>query len=273
MLSMIELSKVTKYFGAKCAVKDIDLVIGQGDLFALLGPNGAGKSTILSMIAGLIEPSRGHIMIDKKSLCQNRKEALNSMGILFENPSFYDYLTGRENMTLIARLRGVDNKSEINRLLDMVSLLDRANDLVKKYSLGMKQRLALASALISDPDILILDEPTNGLDPEGIHIILALLQDLSTNGRKTIIISSHQIYDVESICNKIAIINNGAILCSGRLSDLLKDEIRSCVIKTDQPRECKKFLTDKSWVKSFEFIPRNKNLKQFYIETIQKSRQ
>ena len=273
MLFMIELKNVTKRFGAKFAVNDANLSISRGDMFALLGPNGAGKSTILSMIAGLIEPSQGYIMIGEKRLRLNRKETLNSMGILFENPSFYDYLTGRENMALIARLKGVHKKNELDSLLDTVSLLDRANDLVKKYSLGMKQRLALASALISDPDILILDEPTNGLDPEGIHIILALLQDLSTNRHKTILISSHQVYDVESICNKIAIINNGTILCNGRLSDLLKDEIRSCVIKTDQPRECKKFLTDKSWVKSFEFIPRNKNLKQFYIETIQKSRQ
>ena len=155
----------------------------------------------------------------------------------------------------------------------MVSLSSRANDTVKKYSLGMKQRLALACSLIANPDILVLDEPTNGLDPEGIHIILSLLRELSTNRQKTIIISSHQVYDVESICNKIAIINNGTILCNGRLDDLLKDETRSCIIKTDQPRECKKFLTDKSWVKDFEFVPRGKNLKQFYIETIQKSRQ
>jgi len=271
--AMIELENLTKYFGKKRAVQNVNLHIDRGDLFALLGPNGAGKSTILGMIAGLLKPNQGRIKINGKRFENNRNEILHSMGILFENPSFYDYLTGRENITLLARLKGCNNHKKISALFDIVSLSDRANDLVKKYSLGMKQRLALASALISDPDILILDEPTNGLDPEGIHIILALLQDLSANGRKTIIISSHQIYDVESICNKIAIINNGAILCSGRIGDLLKDEIRSCVIKTDQPRECKKFLMDKSWVKSFEFIPNNKNLKQFYIETIQKSRQ
>lgn len=270
---MIELKKVTKCFGAKCAVKDVDLLISRGDLFALLGPNGAGKSTILSMITGLIEPSRGYITIDEKNLCVDRKEILNSMGILFENPSFYDYLTGRENMALMARLKGVHKNSEIDRLLDMVSLLDRTNDLVKRYSLGMKQRLALASALISDPAILILDEPTNGLDPEGIHIILALLQDLSINKQKTIIISSHQVFDVESICNKIAIINNGSILCDGKLHELLKEDVQSCIVTTTRPDECKKFLMDKPWVKDFKFIPRKKNLKEFYIETIQRNRQ
>ena len=270
---MIKLENVTKYFGAKCAVNNISLEIDHGDLFALLGPNGAGKSTIFTMIMGLIEPTSGSIIINGSNLATNKKGILNSIGVVFENPSFYDYLSGKENITLLARLKCNCEKKQIDALLETVSLSARANDAVKKYSLGMKQRLAIACSLIANPDILVLDEPTNGLDPEGIHIILSLLQDLSTNRQKTIIISSHQVYDVESICNKIAIINNGVILCNGRLSDLLKDEMRSCVIKTDQPRECKKFLTDKSWVKSFEFVPRNNNLKQFYIETIRKSRQ
>ena len=270
---MIELENLSKYFGKKCAVQNVDLHIDRGDLFALLGPNGAGKSTILGMITGLLKPDHGRIKIDGKRFENNRNEILHSMGILFENPSFYDYLTGRENITLLARLKGCNNHKKISTLFDIVSLSDRANDLVKKYSLGMKQRLALASALISDPDILILDEPTNGLDPEGVHIILSLLQDLSKNKQTTIIISSHQVYDVESICNKIAIINNGGILCNGKLRDLLKEEVQSCLFTTDRPRECKKFLMDKPWVKDFKFVSRNKNLKEFYIETIQKNRQ
>ena len=266
---MIELKNVTKYFGRNCAVNNVNLHIGRGDLFALLGPNGAGKSTILSMIAGLLEPSHGQININGNGFKVNRKKILHSIGVVFENPSFYDYLSGKENLTLMSKLKGHNEKKTIARLLSLVSLTERENDLVKRYSLGMKQRLALATALIADPNILILDEPTNGLDPEGIQVILNLLNDFSKRHQKTIVISSHQVYDVESICNKIAIINHGNIACTGTLNELLHEDTTSCFITTDRPEECEKFLTDKPWIKDFKFIRKKKSLKDFYIETMQ----
>jgi len=267
---MIELIGVTKYFDKLCAVDNVNLCIEEGDLFALLGPNGAGKSTILNMITGLLEPTCGRIMISRKKLKLNKKNALRSIGVVFENPSFYNYLSGKENILLLAKLKGYYDRKAIGRLLDIVSLSQRSNDLVRKYSLGMKQRLALACALIADPDILILDEPTNGLDPEGIHTILNLLDGFSKQKRKTIVISSHQVYDVESICNKIEIINEGIILRDGKLDELLQDDTLSCLITTNDPEKCKNFLTEKPWVKDFKFINRKKSLKEFYIETIKK---
>jgi len=265
---MIELRNITKYFGTNCAVNNVDLSIEHGDLFALLGPNGAGKSTILGMITGLIEPSHGKIQINGNELISNKKMLVRKMGVVFENPSFYLYLTGKENLELLAKLKGYPDKKMINKLLDTVSLTSRAKDLVKKYSLGMKQRLALACALIGNPDILILDEPTNGLDPEGIQDILTLLVNFSKQNQKTILISSHQVYDIESICNKIAIINKGSMLCYGKLDELLCENAVSCLITTDNLNECKRILADKPWVKDFTLINRKKNLRDFYIERI-----
>jgi len=265
---MIDLTNITKYFGDKCAIKNINLTIEKGDLFALLGPNGAGKSTILGITSGLLSPSSGDITINNRTFKVNRKEILNSIGILFENPTFYDYLSGKENLIFTARLKGHDNRKEINHLLDIVSLADRASDSVRKYSLGMRQRLALACALIGNPDILILDEPTNGLDPEGINFILSLLRNLSTKEEKTIIISSHQVYDIESLCNKIAIINEGSIICNGKLDDLLQEKTKLCIITTDKPEECKNLFANKPWIKDFKIVPNKKSLKDLYLEKI-----
>ena len=265
---MIELTNITKYFGNKCAIKNISLSIEKGDLFALLGPNGAGKSTILGIISGLLNPFSGNITINNKTFKTNRKEILNSIGVLFENPTFYDYLTGKENLILTARLKAHENKKEINHLLDIVSLSDRYSDSVRKYSLGMRQRLALACALIGNPDILILDEPTNGLDPEGIDFILSLLRNLSTKEEKTIIISSHQVYDIESLCNKIAIINEGSIVCNGKLADLLQEKTKLCIITTDKSEECKNLFANKPWIKDFKVVTNKKSLKDFYLEKI-----
>lgn len=267
---MIKLVNVTKYFGKKCAVKNVNLQVEQGDLFALLGPNGAGKSTILNMITGLISKFRGDITIKGEDIKEKRKVKLPLIGVLFENPSFYNYLSGRDNLLLTARLKGYHDRQKIDSLLSMVSLSSRANDAVGKYSLGMKQRLALACALVGDPKILILDEPTNGLDPEGIHTTLSILKEYVVKKGKTVLMSSHQVYDVESFCNKIAIINEGVILCEGMLDSLLSEDIQSCLVTTDSPEECQRFLVNKPWVKDFKFIKRGKSLKELYIETIEK---
>lgn len=267
---MILLRGITKYFGKNCAIKNINLDIEQGDLFALLGPNGAGKSTILGIMNGLINPSSGTVIINDKRLSTNRKEISHNMGVLFENPTFYDYLSGKENLTILAKIKGHYDKKEISDLLETASLSEKSGVPVKKYSLGMKQRLALAAALINDPEILILDEPTNGLDPEGIHIILSILKNFSTQRKKTIIISSHQVYDVESLCNKIAIIKEGRIICKGKLDELLKEDTKSYLITVDETEEYKQFLTQ-PWIKNFKVIHRRKNLKDFYIETIKKT--
>lgn len=269
---MIKLTNLSKYFDKLCAVNNVSFTIEPGDLFALLGPNGAGKSTLFGMISGLMSPSSGQIFINGKDIRKNKESVLNSMGVLFENPTFYNYISGRENIAFIARLKDCYDNKKIDNLLQLVGLSGRADDLVGKYSLGMKQRLALAGALISDPDILLLDEPTNGLDPEGIHIILELLQKLSLDKQKTIIISSHQVFDVESICNKIAILNEGNILCDGKLDELLGDNLHSYLITTDNPDMCKQHLAKVSYIKDYRALPRKKSLKELYLDVIRKSR-
>jgi ABC-2 type transport system ATP-binding protein len=213
---MIILKGISKYFGKNCAVKNINIEIKCGDLFAILGPNGAGKSTILGILSGIIRPSHGTILINDEQLLADKKKTSCNIGVLFENPTFYDYLSGKENLVLLSKIKKSYDKKEILHLLELVSLSEKSNMLVKKYSLGMKQRLALAAALINNPSILILDEPTNGLDPEGIHIILSILKDFSVRMKKTIIISSHQVYDIESLCNKIAIMKDGNLICQGK---------------------------------------------------------
>ncbi len=267
---MIIFKKTTKFFGKSQVLINIDLQIEKGDLYGLLGPNGAGKTTLINIISGLITPSSGQIIIKNSS--DNSKDNSPLIGVLFENPSFYEYLTGKENITLLARLKGCYKKKEIIDLLNLVSLSDETNKPLRKYSLGMKQRLAFACALLGNPDILLLDEPTNGLDPEGIQTFLLILKELTTVNKKTVIISSHQVHDIESICNKIAIINKGIILRSGNLNDLLKKETHSFLITTANPDELKNSIKKNPFVKDFEPINYNRELKEFYFETLKNVR-
>ncbi|HOO82493.1 MAG TPA: ABC transporter ATP-binding protein [Alphaproteobacteria bacterium] len=210
---------LTKNYKNFTSVSNVSLHIRKGSIYGLLGPNGAGKSTTMKMLLGLTEPSKGSFTIDGKHFPADRLAILSEIGSFIEAPSFYANLTGRENLDIIRRILRLP-QSSVGDALDLVGLTEFGDRLAKKYSLGMKQRLGLAGALLGKPPILILDEPTNGLDPSGIHEIRNLIKTLPALYDCTILISSHMLSEIELIADDIGILNHGRLLFEGSLSDL-----------------------------------------------------
>lgn len=209
-MNVLEVKSVKKTIGGKNIIKGIDFCVKEGEIFGFLGPNGAGKTTTIRMLVGLIAPTEGEISICNKSVVKEKEKALINVGAVVENPESYKYLTGRENLMQIARIRKV-SKQDIQRLIDLVGLSDRIDDKVSKYSLGMKQRLGLAAALIGDPKLLILDEPTNGLDPSGIFDFRQIVKKAAKEKQMAVFISSHILSEVQTLCDRVAFINHGEI--------------------------------------------------------------
>lgn len=223
--NVIEISGLTKVYGSHTAVNGLDLTVAANDVYGLLGPNGAGKSTTIRMILSLIRPTSGSIRIFGRSLAENRREILRSIGCIIEKPDFYLYLSARRNLELFARMSMVQpTAKKIEEMFDLVGLRGRENDPVRTYSHGMKQRLGMAQALIHDPRLVILDEPTTGLDPQGIidlrHLILRLKNEMG----KTVILSSHILSEIELIADSMAIISKGKAIAQGKVSQLLSDD-------------------------------------------------
>jgi len=211
---ILKISQMTKHYGSLTAVHQLDLTIHKGQTFGLLGPNGSGKTTTLGMILGVINPTSGsYSWFGEQPSAQTRKK----IGAILETPSFYPYLSAVDNLKVVARIKEVDY-SRIDIVLQEVGLLDRKNDKFQTYSLGMKQRLAIASALIADPEILILDEPTNGLDPQGIVEIREIIQNIASLG-KTIILASHLLSEVQKVCTHFAVLNKGKKLFQGSVDE------------------------------------------------------
>ncbi|MCB8966392.1 MAG: ABC transporter ATP-binding protein [Ardenticatenaceae bacterium] len=221
----IQLKNLSKTFGRReeqvRAVRGVNLEVTAGQVFGFLGPNGAGKSTSIRMIMDLIRPSQGEVYIYGHLVRQNRAILYQHVGGLVEGAAFYPFLTGRRNLELIARTRGFYDAKRIEMLLKQVNMIEQADREVKGYSTGMKQRLGLAVALLNDPDLLILDEPANGLDPAGIQEMRHFIRDLVDVHGKTVFLSSHQLNEVEQICDRVAIINKGQIIREGQVADLL----------------------------------------------------
>jgi ABC-2 type transport system ATP-binding protein len=217
---------LTKQFGARTAVNGLSFEVRRGDVFGLLGPNGSGKTTTLRMLLGLIWPTSGSMSLFGESLTSDgaRREALRRVGSIIEQPSFYPYLTGRENLRGVAIFAGQrDNRvlrSRVEEALLLVGLAPRANEAYRKYSLGMKQRLGVAAALISNPDLIVLDEPTNGLDPAGMVEVRALIGQLAARGT-TVLLSSHLLHEIQNVCTQVAILREGSLLLQGDVSELL----------------------------------------------------
>lgn len=209
-MKVLEIISINKKIGKKEIIKKVDLSIEEGEIFGFLGPNGAGKTTTIRMLVGLINPTGGDILICGKSIKKDKEAALKNVGAVVENPELYQYLSGRENLMQIARIRKVP-KSEIEELIELVGLKDRINEKVRKYSLGMKQRLGLAAALIGNPKLLILDEPTNGLDPSGILDFRAVIKKAAKERGMSVFISSHILNEVQHLCDRVAFINEGVI--------------------------------------------------------------
>lgn len=196
--SIIEIRSLCKSFGQFKAVYNLDLTVNKGDIYGFLGPNGAGKSTTIRMLMSLITPTSGSISVFGKPLTTHRNHILAGIGAIVEKPDFYLYLTAEENLRILGKLNSIDLSSkQIHRSLDQVGLLDRANSKVKTFSYGMKQRLGIAQALLHDPELIVLDEPTNGLDPVGVKEIRELILKLRTEQQKTIFLSSHILPEVE----------------------------------------------------------------------------
>lgn len=208
-MNVLEIKGLRKKLGKREIIKGIDLELKEGEILGFLGPNGAGKTTTIRMIVGLINPDSGEIRICGENL-KNKKKALKNVGAVVENPELYKYLSGRENLMQIARIRGVA-KEEVNELIALVGLESRINEKVSKYSLGMKQRLGLAAALIGNPKLLILDEPTNGLDPSGIIDFREVVKKAVREKGISVFISSHILSEVQNLCHRVVFVNNGVV--------------------------------------------------------------
>ncbi len=217
---VIETKNLTKQYGTQKSVADLNIHVKQGRIYGLLGRNGAGKTTTMKMLLGLTQPTSGEVTIWGKPLRTNEKKLLPRIGSLIESPGFYPNLTAAENLRIFATLRGVPNRNAIKNALDLVELPYQDKKLFSQYSLGMKQRLAIALAIMHDPELLILDEPINGLDPIGIAEVRTFIRDLCTERGKTILISSHILSEIALLADDIGIIDHGALLEEESLAEL-----------------------------------------------------
>lgn len=223
---MIRFEHLSKTFKSRNALEDLTLEIPQGKIFGLLGHNGAGKSTTFGMLLGQIHPTRGEAFIRGVSVQRHRQKALTSVGAIFEAPGFYDYLSGWNNLLTFTGYTAKLDHAEIGEAVRFVGLEERIHDPVRVYSHGMRQRLALAQALLPRPDLVLLDEPAEGLDPEGIHEMRNLILELNRRHGMTVLLSSHQLSEVEQLCEHVAILNKGRLVFSGRWHDLAWDKTR-----------------------------------------------
>lgn len=272
--NVIEISGLTKRFKDVLAVDGLDLLVKRGDVFGFLGPNGAGKSTTIRMMLSLISPTSGSINIFGKSLTENRKEILTNIGAIVEKPDFYLYLPAIKNLEILAKISGKEvPQNRIFELLELVGLKDRAKSKVKTYSHGMKQRLGIAQALLHNPELIVLDEPTTGLDPHGMKEIRDLIIRLSKEENKTIFLSSHILSEIELVANRMIIINKGSKIVEGEVSKLLNANLVKVTVEIDNPEQAVKVLENTIWYKSIESITENKlniNLEQKDIPALNK---
>lgn len=247
-MSVIKVQSLSKIFGTLKAVDQLSFEVEAGQVYGFLGQNGSGKSTTIRMLLSLIHPSEGQIEIFGQSLTNNRSAILEQVGAVIERPDLYPYLTAHEHLTLFAKLRKQKiSASKIEATLSQVGLLARANDKVQTYSLGMKQRLGIGIALLHDPALIILDEPTNGLDPQGIADIRQLIKSLSKDQGKTVLVSSHLLSEIEQIATHILIIHQGKKMAEGPTSSLLDPNKTIVQIKTLDDLDAKQKLMDSAY--------------------------
>ncbi|EAF4517310.1 ABC transporter ATP-binding protein [Listeria monocytogenes serotype 4b] len=233
--TVLKLEHVTKKIGQKNIVHDISFDIHKGEVFGLLGPNGAGKTTIIRSIVGLIRRSKGTVFINGKNVDTEYKAAISEVGAIIENPEFYMYMSGWANLKQFARMSQKNITDEhIREIVELVKLTGTINQKVKTYSLGMRQRLGVAQALIHSPALLILDEPTNGLDPQGMAEFRTLIRDLATNGT-SVLISSHLLSEIQQITDRFAIINKGVLTHIEKMSDLIENHVAAYKLKVSDP--------------------------------------
>lgn len=243
MKRALVIRQVSKRLGKKYAVKNVNLSVDEGEIFGFVGPNGAGKTTLIKTMLGLYKPTSGTILINGYSLSDEFESAMDSVGAIIENPEMYSYLSGRDNLKIYARMEKDVTESDLEEIIKLVKLEKRIDDKVKTYSLGMRQRLGIAQALLSKPKLLVLDEPTNGLDPIGIKELRELLKTLSKERNMTVFISSHILSEIEAMCDKIGIIDNGVLLEIKDMQNIRSDEY-SVSIEVDNVKKASKILKE-----------------------------
>ncbi len=248
MSSIIKVNNLSKQFKDIHAVNDLSFTVEEGDVYGFLGQNGAGKSTSIRMLLTLIKPTAGHISIFGKDLSNHRHEILKQVGAVIEKPDLYKYLSAYDNLAIFAKLSGMKpNKAVLMEQLKMVGLDDRADSKVKTFSQGMKQRLGIAVALVHNPRLIILDEPTNGLDPQGIADMRNLVLHLSRDLGKTIVVSSHLLSEIELVANRMLIIHKGKKIVEGNVAELLDPSKSLVEIETENDAETREKLLQTKW--------------------------
>lgn len=241
----IETEDLTKHYGEIVAVDHLSLAVNRGEIFGFLGPNGSGKSTTMRMLLGLARPTRGQARVLGMDIRTHLPEILSRTGSLIENPTFYPFLSGRQNLRLVADVTNVA-QSRVDSTLELVDMAGNADRRFDSYSLGMKQRIGVAAAILSEPDLLILDEPANGLDPAGIVEMRELMQRLRQAGQ-TVFVSSHVLHEIEQVCDRIAILNHGKVVAQGGVQELLGQTDR-IEIHVERPEDAARVIGALSWV-------------------------
>jgi ABC-2 type transport system ATP-binding protein len=251
-MPVIRAYDLTKRFKNVTAVNAVNFAVRSGEVFGFLGPNGAGKTTTIAMLLGLVRPTAGTAEVLGHDIRSNLSVALRRVGAIVETPAFYPYLSGIDNLRIFARILGNDAESAIPALLEQVGLKGRGEHKVGTYSLGMRQRLGLASALLGDPELLILDEPTNGLDPSGMQEMRRFIRWLADEEGKTVFLSSHLLHEVEQVCDRVLILNRGQVIALGRVNELL-GHTRAVEMRIADPEHAAGILAALDCVKAIDF--------------------
>ena len=244
MSKLLEVKKLNKSFGKKQVLKDVSFSLNEGEILGFIGPNGAGKTTAIKCILGLQSINSGNVSINGYDIVKDFSKAIGRVGAIVESPDMYMYLSGKKNLEMIARMYKGITKERIDEVIKLVGLEARIKDKVSKYSLGMRQRLGIAAALIHNPNLLILDEPTNGLDPEGIKELRSLLKSLAKKNNVGILISSHNLAELESFCSNVCIIKNGEIIESTSVKEAKKTDVTSYIISLNNADGIEEYLEE-----------------------------
>lgn len=242
--TVLELKNVSKSFGKRKVIDNISLKVNSGEIFGFLGPNGSGKTTTIKMILRLIDSDEGEIKVNGFDNRKQFEQAMECIGAIVENPDMYKYMSGIDNLKLHARIRNIDEK-RIDEVLEMVGLKDRAKDKVGKYSLGMKQRLGLALTLLHNPKVLILDEPTNGLDPAGIKQLRDILKKISHEENVAVFVSSHILTEMQQMCDRVAVLDNGKIVKIEQITSSEEEKIETIELRLKNKEKAIKILKEK----------------------------
>ena len=271
MENILECKNLCKTFGKKQILHNVSFEIKKGDILGFIGPNGAGKTTTIKLILGLQSITKGKVLINGYDVEKEFTKAIEKVGAIVENPDMYMYMSGYDNLKLVANMyKGITTK-RIDEVVKLVKLENRINDKVSKYSLGMRQRLGIAQAILHNPNLLILDEPTNGLDPEGIKEMRELLVDLAKKEEMAILISSHNLAELDNFCNKICIIKNGEIIETNEITAIKKDiEHQQFIVEIDNTKDIKKLYSEATIVndKIFKISMKKENVPNLVVNLV-----